>query len=167
MDMSVMWQKFAELILTSIDYSSEKVNLTYGDWEKKLNLSIAEQQTAEKINDGWYDLEKTKKSAKAITYKYYNENTEWKLFAFKVEHTQLEDFVGEKNYSTIKIKFGFQRNSHYYTMTLIVPIMVLTLLAPIGLIIPGIFSVFYFYQLTKIKLIREKNLASKWRYSSL
>ena len=70
-------------------------------------------------------------------YKYYAGNTEWEFFAYKVESTELEDIVGKKNYSTLNIKFGFQRNSPYYTMTLIIPIIVLTLLAPIGLILPG------------------------------
>merc|ERR1739838_279032 len=55
---------------------------------------------------------------------------------YKIEPADLEDIVGKKQYSTINIKFGFQRNSPYYTMTLIIPILVLTLLAPIGLILP-------------------------------
>merc|ERR1739838_1230648 len=55
---------------------------------------------------------------------------------YKIEPADLEDIVGRKNYSTLNIKLGFQRNSPYYTMTLIIPILVLTLLAPIGLILP-------------------------------
>ena len=122
--------------MTSTDYSDEKVNLTYGHWEDKLKLTEKERKTANNNGD-WYDIKQTKKSKLAIQYKYHNENTEWEFFAFKVEETMLEDRVAEKNYSTIVIKFGFQRNSPYYTMTLIIPILVLTLLAPLGLILPG------------------------------
>ena len=134
--MIVTWQKFADLVLTSTDYSDEKVNLTYGHWEDKLNLTAKERGFAAN-NSGWYDVDEIKKSHTAIKYKYHNENTEWEFFAFKIEETYLEDPVAEKNYSTIIIKFGFQRNSPYYTMTLIIPILVLTLLAPLGLILPG------------------------------
>ena len=134
--MIVTWQKFADLVLTSTDYSDEKVNLTYGHWEEKLKLSDDEKGFAAK-NQDWYDIDRVKKSQIAIKYKYHNENTEWEFFAFKIQETQLVDQVAEKNYSTIIIKFGFQRNSPYYTMTLIIPILVLTLLAPLGLILPG------------------------------
>lgn len=98
---------------------------------------MTEKERASAENKGWYEIDQTKKSKLAIQYKYHNENTEWEFFAFKVEETMLEDLVAEKNYSTIVIKFGFQRNSPYYTMTLIIPILVLTLLAPLGLILPG------------------------------
>ena len=115
--------------MSSTDYSNEKVKLTWHHWQSELepNNSI----------DGWYEKNKAPKSHKAIKYKYYAGNTEWEFFAYKVESTELEDIVGKKNYSTLNIKFGFQRNSPYYTMTLIIPIIVLTLLAPIGLILPG------------------------------
>ena len=122
--------------MTSTDYSDEKVSLIYGKWEQRLNLTDKEIKFANE-NDGWYDVDEIKKSHIAIKYKYHNENTEWEFFAFKIEETYLEDQVAEKNYSTIIIKFGFQRNSSYYTMTLIIPILVLTLLAPLGLILPG------------------------------
>ena len=123
-------------MLTSTDYSDEKVSLIYRKWEEKLNLTVDDTAFA-KRNGGWYDVDEIKKSHVAIKYKYHNENTEWEFFAFKIEKTHLEDQVAEKNYSTIVIKFGFQRNSPYYTMTLIIPILVLTLLAPLGLILPG------------------------------
>ena len=118
--------------MSSTDYSNEKVKLTYHHWESELET--------EKAIDGWFDQSKTEKSHKAIKYKYYNGNTEWEFFAFKIESSDLEDIVGRKSYSTLSIKFGFQRNSPYYTMTLIIPILVLTLLAPIGLILPGYIS---------------------------
>ena len=117
------------MVLSSTDYSNEKVKLTFNHWKKELE--------PEKAVNGWYDQSKTEKSKAAIKYKYYNGNTEWEFFAYKVESSDLYDIVGKRSYSTLNIKFGFQRNSPYYTMTLIIPIVVLTLLAPIGLILPG------------------------------
>ena len=121
--------KYADLVLSSSDYSSEKVNLNFSHW-----ISDIEPQ---KAHYGWYDANKTPKSLKAIKYKYYSGNTEWEFFAYKIENDILYDHVVKKKYSTINIKFGFQRHSTYYTMTLIIPIVALTLLAPIGLILPG------------------------------
>ena len=119
------------MVLSSTDYSNEKVKLTFNHWLEELEPEVANK------THGWYDVSQTKKSMKAFKYKYYNGNTEWEFFAYKIETAELEDLVGKKQYSTINIKFGFQRNSPYYTMTLIIPILVLTLLAPIGLILPG------------------------------
>ena len=127
--------KYADLVLSSTDYSNEKVKLTFKNWLRELEPKIANETY------GWYDETQTEKSLKAIKYKYYNGNTEWDFFAYKIETAELEDVVGKKQYSTINIKFGFQRNSPYYTMTLIIPILVLTLLAPIGLILPGKLSI--------------------------
>ena len=72
--------------------------------------------------------------------KHYDNNKEWNFFAYKYEEKELIDVVANASYSTIVVKFAFQRNSPYYTLTLIIPIITLTLLAPIGLIIPGIFQ---------------------------
>ena len=127
--------KYADLVLSSTDYSNEKVKLTFKNWLRELEPKIANEIY------GWYDETQPEKSLKAIKYKYYNGNTEWDFFAYKIETAELEDVVGKKQYSTINIKFGFQRNSPYYTMTLIIPILVLTLLAPIGLILPGKLSI--------------------------
>ena len=43
------------------------------------------------------------------------------------------------NFSQIVVTFEMQRNHPFHTMTLILPILVLTILAPVGLILPGIF----------------------------
>ena len=121
--------QFANIILSSADYSSEKVKFTVHHWINETDYELTK--------NGWYDKLITKKSLDAIKYKYYNDNTEWNFFAYKIETGTLTDNVSKKEYSAIDVKFGFQRNSPYYTMTLIIPITTLTVLAPLGLIIPG------------------------------
>ena len=113
-------------MLSSADYSNEKVNL--------IPNILIEEWEYKKLRD--------------IKYKFYNGNSEWDLFAYQILHHELGDYqlsqqnntlyiYDERTYSAIIYKFGFQRNSTYFTMTLIVPILALTLLAPIGLILPG------------------------------
>ena len=45
--------------------------------------------------------------------------------------------IDKKKFSTLSIKLAMQRNEPYYSITLFIPILVMTLLAPIGLILPG------------------------------
>ena len=115
------------MILSSSDYSNKKVKLLTERWLDKAGNNT---------DDGWYEVDLTKKDD-AIKYKYYNGNTEWNFFAYKIVQSELYDWVGDSYYSTITIKFAFERNAPYYMLTLIIPIIVLTMLAPIGLIIPG------------------------------
>ena len=115
--------------MCSTDYSDAKVKLLTDRWLKQLN-----NQT----DEGWHQIN-LEEGDDPIKYKYYNGDTEWNFFAYKVVHSHLHDWVGAANYSTVIVKLAFERNSHYYTLTLIVPIITLTLLAPIGLIMPGKF----------------------------
>ena len=85
-------------------------------------------------NDDWITEEK---KLKALEYKYYNSNPGWSLIGVRVTNNPLSDIVSKANYSTVTVSLAFRRNHQYYTLTLIVPIVVLTLLTPIGLIMPG------------------------------
>ena len=49
---------------------------------------------------------------------------------------ELRDHVSGSKFSTIELKLAFERNNPYYTMTLILPIVMLTIMAPLGLILP-------------------------------
>ena len=40
-------------------------------------------------------------------------------------------------YSAIDVKLAFKRRHTYYTLTLIIPILAITILSPAGLILPG------------------------------
>ena len=119
--------------MSSSDYSNDKVRLLTDRW-----LDRAGNET----DDGWYEIDLVNKDD-AIKYQYYNPNTEWNFFAYKVVRNELYDWVNDAHVSTITVKFAFQRNSPYYTLTLIIPIVALTLLAPIGLIIPGNNEIFF------------------------
>ena len=112
------------------DYSSDKVKFSVFQFENKDDMDMT-------CFTGWLQDEK---SLEAIKYKYYNGNSEWELFAYKIyteERLQTRRLKQEEGHSTVIMKFGFQRNSTYFTMTLIIPIIALTLIAPIGLILPG------------------------------
>ena len=50
----------------------------------------------------------------AIKYKYYNGNTEWNFFAYKVVKSELNDWVGAANYSTITVKFRGRNESRLF-----------------------------------------------------
>ena len=86
-------------------------------------------------NHGWITEES---QLKALEYKYYNAHSGWTLIGVKITNNPLSDIVSKANYSTVTVNLAFKRNHQYYTLTLIVPIIVLTLLTPIGLIMPGI-----------------------------
>ena len=119
----------AELILSSTDYSDKRVRLVTKKWQKAAGNSS---------ENGWFEEnEDQKDSMQAVKFDYYNDNTEWNLFAYKIETSTRHDPVGQANYSTVYFRFGFERNASYYDLTLLIPIIALTLLAPIGLIIPG------------------------------
>ena len=45
--------------------------------------------------------------------------------------------INQKTFSQLSIRLALKRQEPYYTLTLFVPILVMTLLAPIGLILPG------------------------------
>ena len=67
-------------------------------------------------------------------------NNEWRLFAYKEDIGTQKSFIDQKRFSILTISLAVQRNRPYYELTLFVPILVMTLLSPIGLILPGEFS---------------------------
>ena len=63
-------------------------------------------------------------------------NAEWHLIGYKYKVVSLDSAVRD-TFSCMKVSLGLKRNSSYYSLTLFVPIMVLTILTPVGLILPG------------------------------
>ena len=55
-------------------------------------------------------------------YKYYVE--------------EVTSLINKKKFSTLHINFLMKRNESYYSLTLFIPILVMTLLSPCGLILP-------------------------------
>lgn len=115
-------------MITSSDYSNKKVIVTTKSWDER----IKENAPSSTNPRNWTTEEGAKQT---MYYKYYNDNTEWRFFAFKIHPMTLMD--KNEEYSMVSVKMAFKRNHSYYTMTLIIPITVLTILAPAGLILPG------------------------------
>ena len=77
----------------------------------------------------------TDDSKKIIEHELLVSNAEWKFIGYKYKVQSLGSTVRE-DFSTLKVKIGLKRNSSYYSLTLFVPIMVLSFLTPVGLIMP-------------------------------
>ena len=76
----------------------------------------------------------------SIKHHTYMNNNEWRLFAYKVDIGTQNSFIDQKRFSILTISLAVQRNRPFYELTLFVPILVMTLLSPLGLILPGKFS---------------------------
>ena len=124
------------MMIIPSDYSNTKVVLTTNEWVE--NIGNEAWGNATTLRKGWMIDDDSKETMK---FNYFNDNTEWNFFGFKIDQITLTD-VGRNigtntEYSMINVKFAFKRNHPYYTITLIVPIIVLTILSPVGLILPG------------------------------
>ena len=60
--------------------------------------------------------------------------SKWKLVQVKTVTSVVRNNL---DFSQIVVTFNMQRNEPFYTLTLFLPILILTVLAPIGLILPG------------------------------
>ena len=140
--------QLAELIISSADYSDSKIRTRLSEycislWKDyfltclkpitRLNTTKWETSILQETN-GWITEEN---KLKELEYKYYNSNPGWSLIGVKVTNGALSDNVAKANYSTVTVTLAFRRNHQFYTLTLIVPVIVLSFLTPIGLIMPG------------------------------
>ena len=80
-------------------------------------------------------------SMSLIRHELYMGNAEWEFLGYKYKVETLSSPI-RSDFSTLKLSIGLKRNSSFYSLTLFVPIMVLTILSPVGLILPGTISVF-------------------------
>ena len=65
-----------------------------------------------------------------------NSEWNWKSYSYYVE--PVTSLVRNNlQFSQLVITFEMQRNDPFYTLSLFVPILLLTVLAPVGLILPG------------------------------
>lgn len=118
-------------MLSAMEWPSGTVKFVFNDWKSRLS-------DTEKKNEWHLLLDDTDEALKAIMYsKYQNLDKEWYLFAYKLEVIENHDTLINANFSTAIMNLAVMRNTPYYFMTFMVPIFVLTLLAPVGLIIPG------------------------------
>ena len=67
--------------MSSTDYSDSKVKLLTDRWLKKVD---------NRTDEGWHEID-LEEEDDPIKYKYYNGNTEWNFFAYKVVRSELYD----------------------------------------------------------------------------
>ena len=68
---------------------------------------------------------------------FYDDNNEWDLLSYSYEQSSVTDVIAQSKFNTIKMTINCRRNNGFYVITLFFPILFLTLLAPIGLILPA------------------------------
>ena len=73
---------------------------------------------------------------------------------------ELTDKKLDTTYSAISVKMSYERMEAYYLLTLIIPILALTVLSPTGLILPGTLCLTHDLIEHSIQLTRVKNLVS-------
>ena len=68
----------------------------------------------------------------------YGPNSEWnwKSYSYNVE-TVTSLVRNNLQFSQLIVTFDMQRNDPFFSLTLFIPVLILTVLAPIGLILPG------------------------------
>ena len=71
-----------------------------------------------------------------------NSEWNWKSYSYSVK-TVKSVVRNNLEFSQLVINLHMQRNEPFYSLTLFVPILILTVLAPIGLILPGEINSFY------------------------
>ena len=143
--------QIAAFSIASTDYSMSKVKVDTLDFSHKIIISV------QITTNTWDSLNKIKKpdytyqwddapsgtekwlftdeSRKIIEHELLVSNAEWRFIGYKYKVQSLASTVRE-DFSTLQVKIGLKRNSSYYSLTLFVPIMVLTVLTPVGMIMP-------------------------------
>lgn len=112
--------------------------MTTNSWYQKIGEAIDGYWSLLTLNDGWMTNDKLKET---MQYQYFNDNTEWNFYGFKID---LIDLRGDDkstgkyvNTSTVNVKLAFKRHHPFYSLSLIVPIMMLVVLSPLGLLLPA------------------------------
>ena len=59
------------------------------------------------------------------------------MLSYSYEQSSVTDLIAQSKFNTIVMTINCQRNNGFYVVTLFTPILFLTLLAPIGLILPA------------------------------
>lgn len=67
------------------------------------------KKAGNETDEGWYQID-LKRGNDTIKYKYYNGNTEWNFFAYKIVQSELYDWAGDAYYSTVTIKTGLHKD---------------------------------------------------------
>ena len=80
------------------------------------------------------------RSKKTTEYKYFNGDNEWEFHGLKVDLMDLIDNELNATYSAVKVGLSFKREHPFYSLTLIIPIMMLVVISPLGMYLPCKYS---------------------------
>ena len=118
-----------QIKIQSIDYAEHIVKLTTKHMNALNGVDIA-------ASDVWKN--ETILSKDTILHENFIGNSEWTWtgYSYHVKPVTSVSRNGQK-FSKLIIDIHLQRNQPFYTLTLFVPILVLTILSPLGLILPG------------------------------
>ena len=82
-------------------------------------------------------LDSNNRAFSNIKHYEYEDNSEWNFLAYKFSIDGKTSLINQKKFSTLTVRLGVQRHLPYYWMTMFVPILVMTIIAPCGLLLPG------------------------------
>ena len=77
------------------------------------------------------------KNIKPVWNPFYDDNNEWSFESYSYRQSLVTDIIGRNEFSILEVELTCRRNIGFYSMTLFIPVFLLTLLAPIGLILPA------------------------------
>ena len=78
----------------------------------------------------------TEREFQTVKHEQYTESAEWQLLGYKYNVQEVTSLLNKKKFSSLHVNFMLKRNVPYYSLTMFIPILVMTLLAPIGLVLP-------------------------------
>ena len=121
-----------QIKLQSVDYADDVIKIT----TKHMNALNGVHTSASHVFQNQTIL-----SQETILHENYISNSEWDWhgYSYQVIPVTSVSRNGQK-FSKLIIDLNLKRNQPFYTLTLFVPILVLTILSPIGLILPGSFK---------------------------
>ena len=133
------------LKVSSLDNSASTLKLTTTYWNQlhRIALSATECNKSTIDKDGkpvsFYKENDINLTFPYVQHERYMSNSEWDWYEYDYAITNDNSLIkNNKAFSTLGIHMKLKRNHPFYSLTLFVPMIVLTLLSPIGLILPGI-----------------------------
>ena len=130
------------LKIASLDSISSTLKLTTTYWNSlhriPLDSTKCDKDTINKNGDKAIMKQNQDLSFPYVQHERYMGNSEWNWFEYDYEITNDKSLIqNNKAFSTLGFNMKLRRNHPFYSLTLFVPMIVLTFLSPIGLILPG------------------------------
>ena len=97
------------------------------------NLTVRLPTLVKTLSESWFT---NGRQMQTVQHDQYMSNSEWVFLGYKYEVESVSSLLNKKHFSMLRINFAVRRNEPYYSITMFIPILVMTLLAPLGLILP-------------------------------